>query len=68
MIVNGHSLWVIFLGTLVLVLNWPVCASKCQLKFEGFGVFLGSNAHFGRSKNGTEAKVVKVVYEELGIR
>ncbi len=59
---------IIFLCTLALTLDLPVTATKCHRKFEGFGVFLGSNDHFGRSKSGTEAKVVQIVYESLGIR
>ncbi|XP_037033740.1 uncharacterized protein LOC119072591 [Bradysia coprophila] len=66
---NVHSLSpLVFLGTVILTLNWSVHASQCPLKFEGFGVFLGSNDHLGRSKPGTEAKVVQIVYESLGIR
>lgn len=68
MYVSGYSTMYAFLCTLFLTLNWSALASKCSLKFEGFGVFLGSNDHFGRSQPGTEAKVVQIVYESLGIR
>lgn len=67
MTVNGAAI-IIVLCALLLTINSTVLANKCNLKFEGFGVFLGSNDHFGRSIPGTEAKVLQTVYESLGIR
>lgn len=63
-----YNAFIVVLSTYLLTAKLLVLASDCKLKFEGFGVFLGSNDHFGRSKPGTEAKVLHMVYESLGIR
>lgn len=54
--------------SLVVIVSVVQVSNACDQKFEGFGVFLGSNAHFSRSQPGIEAKVIQVVYEFLGVR
>lgn len=58
----------VLISTFLITIKLSVATSECKQKFEGFGVFLGSNDHFGRSKPGTEAKVMQIVYDSLGIR
>ncbi len=52
----------------ILFMSFPEAKASCDQKFEGFGVFLGSNQHFSRSKPGIEERVLQVVYDFLGIR
>lgn len=64
---KGHISW--FSCLVLIALAHISCVSgACDQKFEGFGIFLGSNDHFGRSPPGTAAKVLDVVYNFLGIR
>lgn len=65
---NYNLITLVLLFVYLIQINLSVTASKCEQKFEGFGVFLGSNDHFGRSKPGTDAKVLQTVYDSLGIR
>lgn len=52
----------------IVFMSFPETKASCDQKFEGFGVFLGSNQHFSRSKPGIEERVLQVVYDFLGIR
>ncbi|CAL8075017.1 unnamed protein product [Orchesella dallaii] len=65
---KGSKFIISILLSTVLVALLSLNVKACEQKFEGFGVFLGSNKYFGRSKAGTDAKVLQVVYEFLGIR